>query len=469
MSILSTQAISALNNYSSIIPIMTKDLVENVGRTTMAYCSSGKETRNYEAIEKFIDANMSSVFWFGAIPFANKAFNLTVFKALKLNPEVSLAYLKKGEKSQTIEKIYEKISKNELSQKILNGKGKVIDAKASVEKVLNNQKLFKNLQISRMLISLMFATYLSAVALPKSIIALTQFFIDNKNKKQNNKKNFSNISFGSFDNFINKTPQKQSKKKVSFKSFGGALFNKAITAQTSALEGMAAMDIAISSGRIYYVNKREQEALNGRPPKRKYAAAFEKAIREVGAFYLIYFGGNHIKKLIDKFTKNKLDPVIIEDKNFINELKTGMFSKNPIKSLSEEKALKFIDKNLNNESLAFIKYAKKLNWIETAKNIQGETVRNPLKYLDIKTLTENFDTIVKLAQEFIKQGGENLEKFVAQKAKVKRFGIIGNLAVSSFAVCYILPKIMYIFRKIYTGSNEEPGIKEVLNNNNPKL
>ena len=90
MSIISTSFISALNNYNSIAPLMAKDLVENVGRTSMAYCSSGKETKKYEATEKFIDANLSSLFWFGSIPFANKVFNSTAFKAAKLNPDVSL-------------------------------------------------------------------------------------------------------------------------------------------------------------------------------------------------------------------------------------------------------------------------------------------------------------------------------------------------------------------------------------------
>ena len=40
-----TGIISALNNYSSITPIVTKDLIENGGRTAMAYASAGEETK----------------------------------------------------------------------------------------------------------------------------------------------------------------------------------------------------------------------------------------------------------------------------------------------------------------------------------------------------------------------------------------------------------------------------------------
>ena len=459
MSILSTQIVSALNNYSTITPLMVKDLIENVGRTSMAYYSSGKETKKYEATEKFVDANMSSLFWFGSIPFANKVFNKTVFKSAGLNPDVSLSFIKDSEKTQTIKNVLQKISLKELPENIVIGK-KTINASEALKNVAKNSGKFKNLQIARTITSLLFATYLSAIVLPKSIINMTQFIVDKKNPKKKPEKTAFNVTFGSFEKFVNK----KSKKKVSFKSLQSSLLEKAINAQKSALDGMAAMDIAISSGRIYYANKREKDALKGRSAGVQFAAAIEKFIREAGAFYLIYFGGAHIKKLVDLFTKNKLDPVILEDKNFVNELKSGMLSINPIKAMSDEKVINYIDSNINNSRNPFIKYAKKLNWIETVKDKTGRVYRNPIKYLDVKSLRENFDIITDAVPEFLKQGGENLEQFIKRKAKVKRFGIYGNLALGSFAVCYILPKIMYEFRKRYTGSNEEPGIKQVLKN-----
>ena len=458
MSILSTQIVSALNNYNSIAPLMFKDLVENVGRTSMAYYSSGEKTRKYEATEKFVDANLSSLFWFGSIPLANKVFNKTAFKFAGLNPDVSLAFFKKGEKTQTAENIINKINLKELPENILF-KNKSVNAIEVLEKTIKNQKLFKNLQIARMLTSLTFATYLSAMILPKSIIKMTQFFIDKKTKETKNKKSDSKITFGSFENF----KKQKTKKQISFNSLQSKLFEKAINAQRSALDGMAAMDIAISSGRIYYANKREKDALKGKSSGTKFAAGFEKFIREAGAFYLIYFGGAHIKKGIDFLTKNKLDPIILEDKNFVNELRSGAFTFNPIKKLSENQALDYVDKNINNFANPFIKYAKKLNLIETAKDKSGKIFRNPIKYLDLKKLSENFDNMTESASKLLQEGSENLEKIVNKKAKIKRLGIYGNLAVSSFAVCYILPKIMYEFRKFYTGSNEEPGIKQVLN------
>ena len=74
MKIIPTNIISALNNYNSITPIVTKDLVENCGRTYMAYHNAGEKTKKYEATEKFIEANMASLLWYGAIPFTKKLF-----------------------------------------------------------------------------------------------------------------------------------------------------------------------------------------------------------------------------------------------------------------------------------------------------------------------------------------------------------------------------------------------------------
>ena len=138
MSILSTQIVSALNNYNSIAPLMFKDLVENVGRTSMAYYSSGEKTRKYEATEKFVDANLSSLFWFGSIPLANKVFNKTAFKFAGLNPDVSLAFFKKGEKTQTAENIINKINLKELPENILF-KNKSVNAIEVLEKTIKSK------------------------------------------------------------------------------------------------------------------------------------------------------------------------------------------------------------------------------------------------------------------------------------------------------------------------------------------
>ena len=456
MNIISTNIVSALNNYNSIVPIVTKDLIENGGRTAMAYHSAGEKTKKYEATEKFIEANMASLLWYGAIPATKKLFNITAFKGFNLKPEISLEYLKNGE--QNINSVIKKINDGSLPKTFLQ-KGKKIDVIGALNKIAQNTKKYKGLHISRMLISTIIPTILSAVALPKAIIALTQYKVnlDNKSHNKNTNEQKSKIYFKGFSDF-----KKQKAKNVSFKSLGTILTNKAAQAQTSLLGDMVAVDLAISGSRIYYANKREQEALNGKKTKAPFAAGLEKLIREGGFLYLIYFGGNHIKNGIDKLTKNNLDPVILEDKNFVNELKNGKFTKNPLKSLKQKEAIEFIDQNIGNGNSVFIKYAKKMKLIETVKDENGKVFRNPFKYINLEKLSEQFDLMSKSAKEFLEKGGKDIEKYVLKKAKTKRIGIFANLAASSFAVCYILPKITYGFRKWYTGNTEEPGIINVI-------
>ena len=453
MSIISTQLISALNNYNSITPIVTKDLTENFGRTAMAYHCSGEKTRKYEAKEKFIEANMSSFVWYGVIPLIKKIFDLTAFKSAKLNPDISLKFLDKNEKVQNIYEIQKKITKGDLPKNILN-KNKLIDTKTVLNNIEKNTAKYKGLHVSRMLLSTIISAYISVFVLPKAIISMTKRKLDNEKNDFLNKKEV----FKEFGNFKGKKAQ------ISFKSLGTTLLKKASEAQSSLLGDMVAVDLAISGSRIYYADKREKEALKGKKTKAPYAAALEKLIREGGFLYLIYFGGKHIKNGIDKLTKNNFDPLVLEDKNFVNELKSGLFKKNPLKNLNEKQTIDFIDKNINNDKQVFIKYAKKMKLIDTVKDGNGKLFRNPFKYVDIENLKKHFDVMAESAGEFLKNGKAHLEKYVSHKAKTKRLGIYGNLAAGSFLVCFALPKIVYGFRKWYTGNNEEPGIINVMKN-----
>ena len=234
MNIIPTQIVSALNNYKSIAPIVTKDLTENVGRTMMAYHSGGRETKKYEATEKFIEANMASLLWYGAIPLTKKIFNATVFKGFKFNPNVSLEYLK--DKTQNIKSVLNKIEEAKLPGKILK-KGKIINTKNILNKIGKNASMYKGLHISRMLISTIIPTVLSAVALPKAIIAFTQYKVNHDMKKQKNTPTPNAQNMPNIINFSQKTG-----KNVAFKSLGETLLNKATQAQTSLLGDMVAFD-----------------------------------------------------------------------------------------------------------------------------------------------------------------------------------------------------------------------------------
>lgn len=456
MNILSTSIVSALNNYSSITPIVFKDSIENFGTTAMAYYNAGEKTRKYETTEKFIESNMTSVLWYGGIPFVKKMFDITAFKLAKLNPDIDLELLNKVN-AQNIEEIKKKMGKKILPEKITITKGffskrtELVDVNTILNDIQKNAKKYKALHVSRMLLSTALTGSLAIWTVPQLIIAFTQRNVEKKKQKEVQKIKLKGTGNSSRDGYS-----------VSFKSLQDVLLAKSALAQKTLLGDMVAVDLAISGSRTYYANKREKKALNGKKSPAPYAAALEKIIKEGGVLYLIYFGGKHIKAFVDKYTKNSFDPIIVEDKSFVSELRSGKFSKNPIKNMSESEALDFIDRNISSDENVFVKYAKKTKLIQTTKGSDNTIFRNPFKYLDVKALSDSFDEMQHTATGFLKDGGGSLSEFVKHKVKVKRIGVFANLIFSSFCACIVLPKLVYIFRKWYTGSNEEPGISKVI-------
>ena len=63
-------------------------------------------------------------------------------------------------------------------------------------------------------------------------------------------------------------------------------------------------------------------------------------------------------------------------------------------------------------------------------------------------------------KKFSKQAKESgdIEKFAKKALKVKSGNIIANVALSSFLLAVVLPKITFILRKKVTGSDAEPGL-----------
>ena len=86
-----------------------------------------------------------------------------------------------------------------------------------------------------------------------------------------------------------------------------------------------------------------------------------------------------------------------------------------------------------------------------------DDVRDPRKFVDTKKVGELFDSI----KEFIKDSNVsgNIEEFAKKAYKAKAFNILTNVALSSFLLAIVLPKLQFLFRKITTGSNLDPGIK----------
>lgn len=160
----------------------------------------------------------------------------------------------------------------------------------------------------------------------------------------------------------------------------------------------------------------------------------------------------YIEKFLDWTTGKaldlnvKLDPPMLEDKEFLNEIKIGL---NIPKGTSGKALLDFIDEN---PTSVFTKYAAKFEKVKLLPN----GIRDPRAYVDIEELKKFKNSIEEFAKKAIQSA--DIEKF-AQKAKVvKSVNILTNVGLSSFLLAYCLPKVQYAFREWFTGSKLEPGI-----------
>lgn len=468
MSLSVTNIISSLgNNSTSLAPIAVKDGIENLGRTAMAY-KNGGETKSIEARERFIEATGTSVVWLGAIPAIRKVFDKTVFKLAGYDPKVDLKYLSdKG--AQSIEKVIEKSSGAQ---------------KKALQKVADNQGVYKALHISKTVVSTAIPLIILTKFLPKWIYSITNNIINKKAKNPDfnddafiKKEYFSNNFRGS--NYairrknqenLNFTAFKGNKDAASAKSdvsFGGIkdLLNPLLAAQAaqhSPVSNMIFLDFGISGGRVVNEELRERKANDGKVGNHPHAAAIETAIREGGLMYFLYIGGSHIAKGIEKISEKflktpiTLDPKVLEGDSFISAIKEGRAIKS-LTNLDDKGIIDLIDSNLKNGKFSdlTLEYAKKTNLIKLKK----DGSRDILRFIDTDKIKELNKNMIDFAQSAAKKSEP--EKFLTKAKWVKRAGIVGNIAISAIAVSYVVPKIMYAFRKHYTGSSEQPGIKAV--------
>ena len=186
----SSSIYSTLGSNSSLVPLAIKDVANSVGMTAGSYIT-GKKT---EGEDRFIDEFGTQAIWLGGIPFFKKLTDLTLYKALKIDPEFDVRNFKNKE---VLNVLLEKTPDN---------------LKNSVEKAIKNPNFTKNLSIAKFGISTAL-TVVSYLGLTKyrQHHRLQQAIKEEKLKQQNSNKttdtnkqtNNKNISFkGGFQDFM---------------------------------------------------------------------------------------------------------------------------------------------------------------------------------------------------------------------------------------------------------------------------
>ena len=142
-------------------------------------------------------------------------------------------------------------------------------------------------------------------------------------------------------------------------------------------------------------------------------------------------------------TNVNLDPNLLNDKNFINEIKAGKIQ------LPEKDFIDYLDKNPNSK---VSKLCSKYCGVKFLKN--GS--RDPREFVDEQKIASFIKELKNFSAEAKKSG--NVDKYAKKALYVKSANILANVGISSFLLAVALPKLTFILRKKVTGSEADPGL-----------
>ena len=181
----------------------------------------------------------------------------------------------------------------------------------------------------------------------------------------------------------------------------------------------------------------------------------EYAIKEGSFLFFMYAMGGWIQKGIQKLSQKYLKTPINLDLRFINSDKL----KQAMKSLELKKELEVASKlKTSKEVLDYIAENPKSIIVEGAKisDIIGKFKNgeiNPQKFINIET----FKTYIKDLEEFASasiSSDKTIGKFL-KKAKIYKISaILANIGICCLALGYVMPKLMFEYRKKHSGTKD---------------
>lgn len=410
--------ISAIGNNNSVYPLIVRDCgIEVPTKIALTYAQNKKESKGIAylaARERFLDEYSVSAVWLGGIPLVGKVCD-TLIKNRGFNPSVNLKLFKEEDGIQGIDYNIKKFS-NIAS-----------DAVKDLVKVKQNKKLYEKLLASKFILSTTIPILFMGYILPKLIFASSARKIENLRKKEIQQKMNSQVSFLQKDRFFKK-------KNV---NFTGNWIAK--VANFSAQDKMAVTDGGYALGRIGTARNKNE--------------AYDISFKMAGMMFLNFVAPKWIEKALNKVTGVELDPVILADKDFIEQVKDKSIINNLPKSANPKDLLEFVD-DISNKDTLFIKFAKKFNKIKTFDN----GVRDPRVYVDMKDLAKFRNDILSFVENSKNLSDNGFLSFVRKSKFAKSANILTNVVLSSFLLAYVLPKAQFKFRKWITGSDLEPGL-----------
>lgn len=436
-----TKIISTLGNKESLIPIMVKDGVDSTALTVKSF----KEGGVVEGTDRFIDEFGTQAIWIGGIPLYKKMIDWTAYKFAKINPEVDPRILNNDEYAIWAKNNAKGFFKEKKKLSFKNGQISIDKVKNSVkeamDKAFDNKDLTKNLYKSKI-----------AVA---TALTLGTFFLLTKTKQKNTKNTVlkdmneetlknSKTSMKQhpntnkvFDEFTNK------KQEPSFK--GG--LNKFVDAiMFNPVHNMKIIDAGITTERLACSRNKTEFA--------------EHAIKEGSFLFLLYCAGNWIEKGINQISDKLFKtPINLEIDAIMDEKLSDALKKNkivsdlkqlPDKSKTLTEKLDFI---INNPDNIVVQAAKKSKIISTVKDASGKTVIDTSKFIDLDEI-DNLAKKLKNMDDKFKISDGNVKKFLNKTKGLKVASVAANIGISCLCLGYFLPKAIYKYREMKTGTTK---------------
>ena len=446
-----TSIISAIGNNSTIYPLLVRDLcIEAPSKILIARRENMKESReiaNEATREKFIDEYGTSAIWLGGIPATEALYDKFMVKK-GWSPIVNLKLFKENE---TVAKRNAKKAATEVKDVVVQGieynieKFKNIqvkdvqDAVADLIKVKNNKGGYEKLLTGKFCAATIIPTVIMGFILPPLNFALTRKL---REKKAANAANLQNstiaaTSFTALKNDTFKNFSLQDKKEVSFT--GGNITSAIANLRT--IDKMAISDGGLTVGRVSTSRNKEE--------------AYVNAYRMIGSMILNFVTPVYIARGLDKLANGlfkinvNLDPLILDNKKFIDAIKENSFEMP--KSKSAQDIIEFLDTKPDSLFSKFAADMKKVTYLESG-------YRDPRRYVDIDDMGKFMDEF----KNFIKSASSSADitKFTKKAKFVKGFNILANVGISSFLLAGVLPKTQYLFNKAVTGSYLDPGLRK---------
>ena len=408
---------SILGNNNSLVPLAIKDVANSLGLTAGSYITGDK----LEGKDRFIDEFGTQAIWLFGIPAYKKLIDLTLYKALKIDPKVDVRNLKNPE---ILKKAIEFAPTEKIAENIQNA--------------AKNPKFTKNLAIGKFAAATLL-TIFSYGALTKYRHKQTQKAAEKEilQEMQNDKMKFSYTKPEDKNAFEG---LHKNNNKPSFTGLQDFMFNP--------VKNLMILDGSITAERLS--NSRNKQEFIG------------YTIKEGIFWAFMYFASRPIQNFLEKQAEKKHNKSIDLDARVIEseELKKAFQTKEIEKSVKQIKDLKtdvqvyeFINKNPDN---FVVKMAKMSDIIPTYKKTDKI---NTAKYIDLDEVRGVANKLEKLHNQFA-SGSETLDTFLSGVKKLKRSSVLKNIGASIGVLGILAPAIMVTLRKL--SNNQEFQVKEDL-------